>query len=104
MGLEQDDEIDQLAAYYEAVVAASGAEPKLCANWVTTDLLGALNKLSKDIAESPISAEAFAALLKRIADTASEPSGTTPEETATILRSEYEQWGRIIRAKNIKLD
>ena len=58
----------ELAAYYEAVVAASGAEAKLCANWVATDLLGALNKMSKGIDESPISAEAFAALLKRIAD------------------------------------
>ncbi len=58
----------ELAAYYEAVVAASGAEPKLCANWVATDLLGALNKMSKGIEESPISADAFAALLKRIAD------------------------------------
>jgi len=58
----------ELAAYYEAVVSSSGAEPKLCANWVATDLLGALNKMSKGIEESPISAEAFAALLKRIAD------------------------------------
>ena len=58
----------ELAAYYEAVVAASGAEAKLCANWVATDLLGALNKMSKGIEESPITAEAFAALLKRIAD------------------------------------
>ena len=58
----------ELAAYYEAVVAASAAEPKLCANWVATDLLGALNKLGKGIEESPIGAEAFAALLKRIAD------------------------------------
>jgi aspartyl-tRNA(Asn)/glutamyl-tRNA(Gln) amidotransferase subunit B len=58
----------ELAAYYEAVVAASGAEAKICANWVSTDLLGALNKLGKDIAESPIPADAFAGLLKRIAD------------------------------------
>ncbi|MBA4284446.1 MAG: Asp-tRNA(Asn)/Glu-tRNA(Gln) amidotransferase GatCAB subunit B [Xanthomonadaceae bacterium] len=58
----------ELASYYEAVVAASGAEAKLCANWVATDLLGALNKLSKDIGESPISADALAGMLKRIAD------------------------------------
>jgi len=57
-----------LADYYEAVVRESGAEPKLCANWTSTDLLGALNKLGKDIAQSPISAEALAGLLKRIAD------------------------------------
>ena len=47
-----------LADYYEAVVKASGADAKLCANWVTTDLLGALNKLGKDIATSPITAQA----------------------------------------------
>ncbi|TXH04325.1 MAG: Asp-tRNA(Asn)/Glu-tRNA(Gln) amidotransferase subunit GatB [Nevskiaceae bacterium] len=57
-----------LAAYYEAVVKSSGADAKLCANWVSTDLLGALNKLGKDIATSPISADALAGLLKRIAD------------------------------------
>jgi aspartyl-tRNA(Asn)/glutamyl-tRNA(Gln) amidotransferase subunit B len=57
-----------LADFYEAVVKASGADPKLCANWTTTDLLGALNKLGKDIASSPVSAGALAGLLKRIAD------------------------------------
>jgi aspartyl-tRNA(Asn)/glutamyl-tRNA(Gln) amidotransferase subunit B len=58
----------ELAAYYEAVVKASGAEAKLCANWVITNLLGALNKLGKDLAESPVSADSLAGLLKRIAD------------------------------------
>jgi aspartyl-tRNA(Asn)/glutamyl-tRNA(Gln) amidotransferase subunit B len=58
----------ELAAYYEAVVKASGAEPKLCANWVATDLLGALNKLGQEIDASPIGADALAGLLKRIAD------------------------------------
>jgi aspartyl-tRNA(Asn)/glutamyl-tRNA(Gln) amidotransferase subunit B len=57
-----------LADFYEAVVKASGADPKLCANWTTTDLLGALNKLGKDIASSPVPAGALAGLLKRIAD------------------------------------
>ena len=58
----------ELAAYYEAVVQASGAEPKLCANWVATDLLGALNGIGKHIDTSPIGAEGLAGLLKRIAD------------------------------------
>jgi len=57
-----------LADYYETVVKASGADPKLCANWVSTDLLGALNKLGADITATPVSAEALAGLLKRIAD------------------------------------
>jgi aspartyl-tRNA(Asn)/glutamyl-tRNA(Gln) amidotransferase subunit B len=57
-----------LAEFYETVVQASGAEAKLCANWVITDLLGALNQLGKDIGASPVGAEALAGLLKRIAD------------------------------------
>ncbi|HWY23917.1 MAG TPA: Asp-tRNA(Asn)/Glu-tRNA(Gln) amidotransferase subunit GatB [Nevskia sp.] len=62
----------ELAAYYEDVVKLSGAEPKLCANWVATDLLGALNKLGKephpDSGFSALPASKLAGLLKRIAD------------------------------------
>jgi len=58
----------ELATYYEAVVNDSGADPKLCANWVSTDLLAVLNKSGKDIADSPIPAAALAGLLQRIAD------------------------------------
>ena len=58
----------ETADYYEAVVAASGAEPKLAANWVNVELAGALNKTGLDIQNSPVSAEALGALLKRIAD------------------------------------
>ena len=57
-----------LADYYEAVVESSGADPKLCANWVITDLLGGLNKLGCELAASPVSAGALAGLLKRIVD------------------------------------
>ena len=57
-----------LADYYETVVKTSGADSKICSNWVTTDLLGALNKLGKDITTTPISAQMMAALITRIAD------------------------------------
>jgi len=57
-----------LAAYYEAVVKTSGGDPKSCANWVITDLLGALNKLGKDITDSPVTAQMLAGLVARIAD------------------------------------
>ncbi|MGQ0620890.1 MAG: Asp-tRNA(Asn)/Glu-tRNA(Gln) amidotransferase subunit GatB [Panacagrimonas sp.] len=58
----------ELAAYYEAVVDASGADAKLCANWVSGDLLGALNKLGKDIAQSPVTVRMLAGLLRRMTD------------------------------------
>jgi aspartyl-tRNA(Asn)/glutamyl-tRNA(Gln) amidotransferase subunit B len=57
-----------LADYYEAVVQESACEAKLCANWIVGDLLGALNKASLDISQSPIEARRLAGLLKRIAD------------------------------------
>ncbi len=57
-----------LADFYEAVVDQSQADPKLCANWVTGELLGALNKADQDIEQSPVDAEQLAGLLRRIAD------------------------------------
>jgi aspartyl-tRNA(Asn)/glutamyl-tRNA(Gln) amidotransferase subunit B len=58
----------QLADFYEAVVDASGCEPKLCSNWVTGHLLGALNKEALEVDQSPVNFERFSGLLKRIAD------------------------------------
>src|ERR1700690_72841 len=45
------------ADFYEKV--AKGRDGKLAANWVTGELFGALNKLGKDIGDSPVSAEAL---------------------------------------------
>lgn len=58
----------ELADYYEALVKAAGIEPKLCTNWLTGDVLGALNKASLEITDCPVSSERLAGLLKRIAD------------------------------------
>ncbi|MEI8395263.1 MAG: Asp-tRNA(Asn)/Glu-tRNA(Gln) amidotransferase subunit GatB [Rhodospirillaceae bacterium] len=54
------------ADFYEAV--AKGRDPKLAANWVTGDLFGALNKVGKDVTESPVGAEALGGLIDLIAD------------------------------------
>ena len=58
----------ELGDYYEAVVAALGGEPKLCANWVMGDLAAFLNKENRDIVQSPVSASQLAGLLRRIQD------------------------------------
>ncbi|MDH5358350.1 MAG: Asp-tRNA(Asn)/Glu-tRNA(Gln) amidotransferase subunit GatB [Gammaproteobacteria bacterium] len=59
----------ELADYFEAVLAASdNKDPKLCANWVTGELSGALNKGDLDITESPVSAEQLGGMLVRIID------------------------------------
>ncbi len=57
----------ELADFYEKVAAESG-EAKLAANWMTGDVLGALNKACLEIGACPVSAERLAGLLKRIAD------------------------------------
>lgn len=56
-----------LAAYYEEVVAAS-QQPKLAANWVISELLGALNRENLEITDSPITAKQLGLLVTRIAD------------------------------------
>lgn len=58
----------ELADYYEALVGYSGGEAKLAANWVISELGGALNRENKEIHASPISAEILGGLLKRIVD------------------------------------
>src|SRR5690606_26790788 len=54
------------AAFFEK--AANGNDPKMAANWLLTELLGALNKAEKDLSESPVSAEQLGALVGLIVD------------------------------------
>ncbi len=58
----------ELADFYEAVVTQSGGEAKLASNWMTGDVLGALNKAGLEISDCPVNPERLAGLLKRIAD------------------------------------
>jgi aspartyl-tRNA(Asn)/glutamyl-tRNA(Gln) amidotransferase subunit B len=54
------------ADYFETV--AKGRDGKLAANWVTTELFGALNKAGKDIGDSPIAAAQLGKLIDLISD------------------------------------
>ena len=56
------------ADYFSQLLAASGVEPKLCANWQLGELAAALNRDDRDLAQSPVSAAALAGLLRRLAD------------------------------------
>lgn len=57
-----------MAEYYENLVKESGDQPKLAANWLISELLGALNRENLDITESPISSAQLGKLVSRIAD------------------------------------
>jgi aspartyl-tRNA(Asn)/glutamyl-tRNA(Gln) amidotransferase subunit B len=56
----------ETAAFFETV--ASGRDAKQAANWVTGDFFAALNRLKRDIADPPVTAENLGGLLDLIAD------------------------------------
>jgi aspartyl-tRNA(Asn)/glutamyl-tRNA(Gln) amidotransferase subunit B len=59
----------EMATYYEAVVAKAGKEnAKAAANWMMGDVSSTLNREGVSINESPVEASQLALLLKRIAD------------------------------------
>ncbi len=56
------------ADFFETVIGKKKRNAKLAANWVLTELLGALNKREKDLSESPVSAEQLGGLIDLIED------------------------------------
>lgn len=58
----------ELANYFENALKAPNSEPKLVANWIISELLGALNKAGLEINDSPISAHQLSTLVARISD------------------------------------
>ncbi|TKD50085.1 Asp-tRNA(Asn)/Glu-tRNA(Gln) amidotransferase subunit GatB [Sphingomonas baiyangensis] len=60
----------ETARWFEALLAATGSQvtAKAAANWLISDLFGALNRIGKDIEHSPVSPEQAAELLALVAD------------------------------------
>ena len=56
-----------LADYFEAA-ARGGPDPKAAANWIQSELLGALKEAGKEIGASPVAPAALQELLRLIAD------------------------------------
>ncbi|MDR2152838.1 MAG: Asp-tRNA(Asn)/Glu-tRNA(Gln) amidotransferase subunit GatB [Helicobacteraceae bacterium] len=57
----------ELVAYFEALMRRK-ISPKTAAAWLTTELLGRLNKAQKTICQSPINPETLGGLIERIED------------------------------------
>lgn len=90
----------ELADYFESVVKQSGVAAKMAANWVTSELAGALNRADLDITRSPISAEQLAGMLKRIADNTI--SGKIAKQVFEALWEEGGDADTIISSKGLK--
>jgi aspartyl-tRNA(Asn)/glutamyl-tRNA(Gln) amidotransferase subunit B len=89
----------EAARWFEAVLAA-GAQPKAAANWVCSDLFGALNRLGKSIDESPVSPTQAAALLALVAD--GTISGTLSKQVFEIMLETGDDAAKIVEERGLK--
>ena len=91
----------ELGAYFEATVAALGAEhAKLAANWVMGEVSSALNRDNLDIGASRVSPSELAPLLARIVDATI--SGKIAKEVFEAMWSEQKSADDIIEARGLK--
>jgi aspartyl-tRNA(Asn)/glutamyl-tRNA(Gln) amidotransferase subunit B len=92
------------ARWFEDLLGATGkAGPeigKAASNWVISDLFGALNRLGKDITESPVSPAQGAELLALVAD--GTLSGTLAKQVFEIMLESGEGAGAIVEARGLK--
>ncbi len=92
----------EIADYYEAVlVKTDGQDPKLCANWVNDELLGALNKFGLGITDSPITPKQLGSIIIRISDKTI--SGKIAKQIFEALwKKEGDNADTIINAKGLR--
>jgi len=94
----------ETARWFERLLAATGKPEaqvaKQAANWVISDLFGALNRLGKGIAESPVTPEQGAELLRLVAD--GTLSGTLAKQVFEIMLDTGEDPGAIVEARGLR--
>lgn len=89
----------EVAEYFEAVAQGCG-DAKLAANWVNGELAATLNRTGFEISENPVSAQAFADLLKRILDNTI--SGKIAKEVFEAMWNDEGDADSIIASKGLK--
>ncbi|MBB4350239.1 MULTISPECIES: Asp-tRNA(Asn)/Glu-tRNA(Gln) amidotransferase subunit GatB [Rhizobiaceae] len=87
-----------IADYFEAV--AEGRDGKTAANWVINDLLGALNKLGKDIEETPVSPAQLGGIIDLIK--AETISGKIAKDLFEIVLNEGGDPAEIVESRGMK--
>ena len=92
----------ETARWFEALLAAGGdtVTAKAAANWVSSDLFGALNRLGKSVDESPVSPAQGAELLKLVAD--GTLSGSLAKQVFEVMLETGEDPGAIVEARGLK--
>ncbi|WP_380874638.1 aspartyl/glutamyl-tRNA(Asn/Gln) amidotransferase subunit B [Sphingomonas sp. DBB INV C78] len=94
----------ETARWFEALLAATGkddaATAKAASNWLISDLFGALNRLGKDISDSPVSAAQGAQLLGLVAD--STLSGSLAKQVFEIMLETGDDPAKIVEERGLK--
>ena len=89
----------EIARWFEALLGEA-AVPKAAANWVCSDLFGALNRLGKDIEHSPVSPAQAAELLALVAD--GTISGTLAKQVFELMLETGDNAGKVVEEKGLK--
>ena len=89
-----------LADYFEAVAAATQGKAQGVANFVISEVAGALNRDGLDIEQSPVSAANLAGLLDRVKDNTI--SGKIAKEVFEAMWADEGSADEIIEAKGLK--
>jgi aspartyl-tRNA(Asn)/glutamyl-tRNA(Gln) amidotransferase subunit B len=87
------------ARWFDALLGA-GAEPKAAANWMTSELFGALNRLGREIADSPVGPAQAAELLGLVAD--GTISGSIAKQVFEIMLETGDDAAKIVEDKGLR--
>ncbi|MDH7972307.1 Asp-tRNA(Asn)/Glu-tRNA(Gln) amidotransferase subunit GatB [Sphingomonas sp. AR_OL41] len=89
----------EAARWFDALLDL-GAKPVAAANWVTSELFGALNRLGKGIEDSPVMPGQAAELLALVAD--GTLSGTLAKQVFEIMLETGDAPGKIVAERGLK--
>jgi aspartyl-tRNA(Asn)/glutamyl-tRNA(Gln) amidotransferase subunit B len=89
----------ETARWFETLLD-EGVDAKQAANWVMSELFGALNRLGRDIADSPVSPAQAGELLKLVAD--GTLSGTLSKQVFEIMLETGDGPAKIVEEKGLK--
>ncbi|MBN2971581.1 Asp-tRNA(Asn)/Glu-tRNA(Gln) amidotransferase subunit GatB [Roseomonas aeriglobus] len=89
----------ETARWFDALLEA-GADGKQASNWVASELFGALNRLGKDITQSPVSPKQAAELLALVAD--GTLSGSLAKQVFEVMLETGDDPAKIVEDRGLK--
>ena len=89
----------ETARWFEALLS-EGVEAKAGANWLTSELFGALNRMGKDISDNPVSPAGAAELLKLVSD--GTISGSMAKQVFEAMLETGDGAGKIVEDRGLK--